>query len=120
MCNGLKGVPTIGQFNRRITVKENVTVKNSAGDIINNGYNPLYETWAAFEPNSSRAQFLQSTESLHNVYEVWIRETPERSLALEHVIEYEGENFVLTSLTEVRENNKRFLNFLMKEQTTKG
>lgn len=116
----MKGVPAIGQFNRRVKVKETQTIKNSAGDILPGDYNELYETWAAFQYDSSRAQFLQQAEALLNVFEIWLRHSAEHPINQANIIEYEGENYTITTLAEVKEGNKSFYNMIIKTLSNKS
>lgn len=116
----MKGVPAIGQFNRRVTVKETQTTKNSAGDIINGDHTPLYETWAAFQYDSSRAQFLQQAEALLNVFEIWIRLSTEHPVNQANIIEYEGKDYTITTIAEVKEGNKSFYNMIIKTLSNKA
>jgi len=113
-------VPTIGQFNRPVIVKAIQTSQNSAGDTINAGFVTVFSTMAAMDPVSSKTMYLQGLESLENTLKIWIRATTDRTVTMANIIEYEGQDFVIIAITEVKENNKRFLQLLIKERSQKG
>lgn len=96
-------MPTIGQMNKRIRLKQPVTVREtSAGSV--STYPDYYETWAALRKISGSRAFDSGLDGLVDNFDAWIRYNSDTDVSKYTKVSWDGKDFGIKSKERIDNN----------------